>query len=278
MKRILTILGLIALGLTACGSGLLQPIAVIASSNGSIGVGEQRVMFALIDRETNEFLASPDREASMTLRNRDGAPIEQYPMEFVWTVPDQRGLYVASVFFPEAGTYQVTIDAEGYRTAGPVGVVVLDDPLVIQPGESAPRSVTRIVADYPDLAVISSDPNPNPVLYQLSIDEAVSNGRPTVVIFATPAWCTSQACGPLLDQTKVLVSDYPDVDFVHVEIYEDIQVASFDDLVTVAAVAEWGLPSEPWVFFIDADGRVAVSLEGVATDQELRAAVETLAS
>ena len=99
-----------------------------------------------------------------------------------------------------------------------------------------------------------------------------------MVIFATPAWCTSQACGPLLDQTKALVPDYPDVDFVHVEVYEDIQVTSFDDLVTVGAVAEWGLPSEPWVFVVEADGTVAISLEGVASDQELRAAIESLGS
>ena len=234
-------------------------------------------MFALVNRETNEFLASPDREALMTLRNVNGAPIEQYPMKFIWTVPGQRGLYVANVFFPEAATYQVTIEAEGYRSAGPVGVVVLDDPLVVQPGESAPRSVTRTAVDYPDLAVISSDPDPNPALYQLSVDAAVSNGRPTVLIFATPAWCVSQACGPLLDQTKALAPDFPDVDFVHVEVYEDIQVTSFDDLETVGAVTEWGLPSEPWVFVVDDKGTVVLSLEGVASDQELRAAIESLA-
>ena len=236
------------------------------------------MMFALINRKTNQFLASPDREATMTLRDENGAPLGKYPMDFVWTIPDQRGLYVANIFFPEAATYQVTIEAEGYQTAGPVGVVVLEDPLVVQPGEPAPKSVTRTAADYPDLALISSDPDPDPILYRLSVDAAVSNGRPTVVIFATPAWCASQACGPLLDQTKALASDHPDVDFVHVEVYEDIQVTSFEDLVTVGAVTEWGLPSEPWVFLVDADGTVAVSLEGVASDQELRSAIGSLAS
>ncbi len=274
MKLRLLVIALFALAVAACTGDSVQPFAAVASSNGTIGVGEQRVMFTLVNRETGEFLASPDREAVMVLRDENGAPIEKYPMEFIWTIPDQRGLYVANVVFPEAAIYQVNIDAEGYQTAGPVGVVAFEDPVVVQAGEPAPRSATRTSADYPDLAVISSDPDPDPKMYELSIDQAVSNGRPTVVVFATPAWCVTQTCGPLLDQTKALGSTFPDVDFVHVEVYEDIQVTTFDDLETVDAVTEWGLPSEPWVFVIDADGTVSASFEGAASDQELSLAIE----
>ena len=276
MKRFLLGIAIVGVLVAACGGSEVSPFAHIASSNGNIGVGEQRVLLALIDPETDELLASEDRAANMTLRDRNGAPIETYPMFFVETV-EERGLYGANVFIPEAGTYQVTIDADGLNTAGPVGLVTVEDPSVIQVGEAAPLSVTRTAAEYPDLSVISSDPEPDPEMYRLSVDEAVSNGTPSVVIFATPAWCLSQTCGPLLAQIKSLRADWNGVDFVHVEVFDDIQVATREDLATVPSVAEWGLPAEPWVFVIDSTGMVTGSFEGAASDTELRAALDAVA-
>ncbi len=278
MRKVAAVL-VLGLLLAACSSEEVSPFAVVASSNGSVGVGEeQRVMFALIDPETDEFLASPDREATLTLRDENGSPIGTYPMEFIWTVPDVRGLYVAHPDIPEPATYQATIDAEGLATAGPVGFVAFDDSPLVQTGEAAPASDTRTTAEFPDLSVISSDPDPDPAMYELSVADAVANGRPTVIVFATPAFCTSATCGPLLDQVKTLRPGFPDVDFVHVEIYDDLQVESVDDLTTVDAVSEWGLPSEPWVFVVDDAGVVTSSFEGAASDDELRSAIEAATS
>jgi hypothetical protein len=276
MKRPALLVALIA-GLAACSGGI-TPFAVVASANGGIGVGEQRVMFALVDGETNDFLASPDREATVTLRDENGAPLGTYPTDFVWTVQDVRGVYVAHLDIPEGGTYQVTIDADGYNTAGPVGFIASEDPPLVQPGEQAPPSVTKVAADYPDLSVMTSDPDPDPGMYQMTVEQAVTDNTPAVVVFATPAFCVSQTCGPLLDQVKSYRPDYPGVDFVHVEIYDDLQVKSFDELTAVPATNDWGLPSEPWVFVVDADGRVTASFEGAASDAEVRAAIDAVAS
>jgi len=278
MRR--SLLGLVAFSciLAGCGSGEVSPFALVASSNGSIGIGEQRVMFALIDPDTDEFLAAPDREATLTFSDENGSPLGEYPMDFIWTVPDVRGLYVARIEIPAAGTYQGTIEAEGFAPAGPVGIVAFEDPPLIQPGEAAPPSVTRTSADYPDLAIISSDPEPDPAMYELSVSEAVSDGTPAVIVFATPAFCSSETCGPLLEQVKALRSEYQGIDFVHVEIYEDLQVEAIVDLTTVEATSEWGLPSEPWVFVVDGSGAVAAAFEGAASDEELKAAIDAVAS
>lgn len=277
MRRVVSIV-LIALAVAACGSDEVTPFAVVASSNGSVGLGTQRVMFALVDPETDEFLASPDIAATMTLRDENGSPLGTYPMEFIWTVPEVRGLYVAHPEIPEAATYQATIDAEGFATAGPVGFVAFDDSPLVQAGEPAPASETRTAAEFPDLSVITSDPEPDPAMYELSIAEAVSDGTPAVIVFATPAFCTSAACGPLLDQVKALRPEYPGIDFVHVEIYDDLQVESVEDLTTVPAITEWGLPSEPWVFVVDDSGNVTASFEGAASDVELQTAIAAVAS
>ena len=70
--------------------------------------------------------------------------------------------------------------------------------------------------------LISSDPHPDPAMYEVSVADAVTSGVPTVIAFATPGFCASATCGPLLDQVKALQSDYPEVEFIHVEIYEDL--------------------------------------------------------
>ncbi|MGH8913452.1 MAG: hypothetical protein ACRDZM_02945 [Acidimicrobiia bacterium] len=278
MRRTAIALLVSSLVLGACGSDEVTPFALVASSNGSIGVGaEQRIMFALIDPETDQFLASPDREATVTISDENGSPLGTYPLQFLWTVPDVRGLYVATADIPEAATYQATIDAEGFATAGPVGFVAFDDSPLIQPGEKAPLSETRTSAEFPDLSIITSDPEPDPAMYEMSVAEAVSDGTPAVVIFATPGFCTSKTCGPLLDQVKTLRPGYEGIDFVHVEIYDNLQVESTEDLQTVPATAEWGLPSEPWVFVVDGSGTVTAAFEGAASEAELTAAIDAVA-
>lgn len=259
----------------ACQSSAVA-IPAIASSQGSVAVGEgQRVLIGVIHRQTGEFLASPDIDVIATLRNENGSPLGDYPGEFVWTVPDVRGVYAFRFDIPEQATYQVTIDAGELGDIGPIGLIAVDDPLVVTPGDQAPRSNTRTSADF-DQSVISSDPNPDHSFYEMSVADAIDAG-PSVIVFATPAWCTSEACGPLLDQVKELSTEFPGINYVHVEVYEDIQVESFDQLVLVAAVTDWGLPSEPWVFVIDDGGLVTASFEGAATDGELRAAMRVVA-
>ena len=250
-------------------------LPVVASSAGSIGVGNQRVLLAIVDLNTNEFLASPDIEATATLRDEFGSPLGEYPMQFVWTVPNVRGLYSVYFDIPEPATYQVTIDAGMLGDLGPIGLVAVADPLVISFGDDAPRSDTRTSAGQ-DLSQITSDPDPDPSFYELSVAEAIASG-PSVIVFATPAWCISESCGPLLEQVKSLAPGYPGVGFVHVEIYGNLQVQSFDDLELVPAVVEWGLPSEPWVFVIDRDGVVTASFEGAASDLELETAIGAVA-
>ncbi len=275
MRR-LALIAVALLVLGACSSESVAPFGIVASSQ-PVGIGEQRVMLGLIDQDTNEYLASPDRPATVTLRNEDGAPIETYETEFMWTAEEVRGLYVARMEIPAAGTYQVTLDAEGFSTAGPMGLVAVEDPSVVEAGDPAPASETRVAADFPDLSVISSDPEPDPALYQLSVADAVTSGVPSVIVFATPGFCVSATCGPLLDQVKALRAIYPNVDFVHVEIYEDLKVTDQSQLTTVPAVTEWGLPSEPWVFVVDDSGIVTASFEGAALDTELNSAIAAVA-
>lgn len=272
-RRLLVLLvGAIAV-ISACSSGV-TPLAVVASSSASIGTGEQRLLFAMVDPETNGFLASEDAAATALLRDEDGTPLGTYDLEFVWTVPEVRGIYAGYLDIPAPGVYQVSVEQEGLAESGPTGFVAVDDPPMVGPGEPALLSETRIAADVADLSLITTDPDPDPEMYSMTVAEAVSNGRPAVLVFATPGFCTTESCGPMLDQVKALRPAYPGIDFVHVEIYDDLQVDNVEDLVVVDAVLEWQLPSEPWIYIIDGEGTVVDAFEGAVNDDELTAVLD----
>ena len=138
----------------------------------------------------------------------------------------------------------------------------------------------------PGVEQLTTDYNADEDLYQLTVAQAIESPRPAVVVFASPAFCTSATCGPQVDTVKELKAGFADrADFVHVEIYDlpdeiqgDLSKASF-----APAVDEWGFSSVPhwfnesWVYILDEEGMVAHRFEGYATLTELEAALkETL--
>jgi hypothetical protein len=81
----------------------------------------------------------------------------------------------------------------------------------------------------------------------------------------------------MLDQAKEAAGVFPGVNFVHVEVYENIHVTDRLDLILVPSVEEWGLPSEPWLYVIDDRGVVTAAFEGAVSDAELDDAIGAVA-
>ena len=132
---------------------------------------------------------------------------------------------------------------------------------------------------------MSTDTDPDPAYYTLSIADAIAASKPFVVVFATPAFCTSGVCGPALDQVRSISDLYAgQVNFIHVEPYflelvnghAQPRVDAAGRPQTVPAVADWGLPTEPYVFVVDGNGKVAAKFEGMAYPDELTAALDAL--
>ena len=109
-------------------------------------------------------------------------------------------------------------------------------------------------------------------LHDLTIADALALKKPALLLFATPGFCVSATCGPDLETVQSLQPDFRDrLSFLHLEIYSDPQTQTLSQAVT-----EWRLPSEPWVFLVDRDGKVADKLEGGLTAAELREGIERL--
>ena len=90
-------------------------------------------------------------------------------------------------------------------------------------------------------------------------------------MFATPKYCTSRTCGPVVDVVSAVRRRHAEgrLRFIHVEIYEDNDPAKGEN----HWVTEWKLPSEPWVFLVGADGKVRERFEGTVSVRELDASL-----
>jgi hypothetical protein len=95
--------------------------------------------------------------------------------------------------------------------------------------------------------------------------------RPVLLLFATPALCQSRVCGPVVDiAEQVKATHKGDTAFIHMEIYNDNEL----EKGFRPQVAAYKLPTEPWAFAIDRNGKVAARLEGAYSEHELREAVK----
>lgn len=257
--------------LGACSRGP-APLAVVANAPGTFDVGEpQRLLVGLVDSETAAFLASPDLETSGVLVAPDSTERE-VSTEFLWTVPDRVGIYLIRDTFDQEGTWWVKLRPQGMTESMQASFIVGSEDPMPGIGDPAVSIETRTTAEH-QLSEISSDPDPDPSFYELSLDQALTNGRPTVVVFASPAFCTSQTCGPMLDQVEAVADQHPDANYLHVEIYENLDAETFEDLRISEAVSAWGLPSEPWVFVMDGQGRVSSRFEGALGEGEIEEAL-----
>lgn len=259
---------------------------VIVSSE--LACGENRLVFTFLDA-ANAPQASPDRRAAVAIYalGRDPAtPRAQVEATFAWAIEGERGLYVAPVSFDAAGVW-----GADFATVGPDGATerirvrfdVKIDGSAVRIDEPAPSVVTPTLADVGgDVARISTDTDPRPEFYETSIDEALDAGEPFLLVFATPAFCASAQCGPLLDTVKEAADAVPDLTVINVEPYRLAwvdgrllpELDAAGALQVVDAVRSYGMLTEPWIYLIDADGYVAGSYEGIATVDELVEAME----
>ena len=190
-------------------------------------------------------------------------------------LPIGRGIYVAPLRLTEAGLWGLLfeMDGGGETEEARLRFSVRDRPDAPAVGDQAPPSQTPTMSDVDSLAQISTDRRPEPALYRWSIAAALGLGRPLVVVFATPAFCHSRTCGPVLEAVKTVWRERPtELTAIHVEVFEN--PTEPERLRESAAFRKWRLPSEPWVFVIDRDGIIRYRFEGTATEAELRSAAD----
>jgi hypothetical protein len=267
---------------SASGSGAVLPVII----SRELVVGRNRVLFSFLDASGTRPMAAPDRTVKLAFSGPSGETVTAPDGTFIWAIEDVSGVYVTSAEFPTAGawTAQFTTAAPGAaQETIPFNFDVKEDANVVLPGEPAPSVDTPTLADVgDDVRKISSDEEPVEAFYETSVADALAAEEPFVLVFATPAFCQTQTCGPTLEKVKAAAETHPDVTFINVEPYQTefvddrLQpVLSSDNLLqTVPAADAYGLLTEPFVFVVDGDGKVSASFELLFTPDEMAAALE----
>ena len=244
---------------------------VFASSE--VVVGENRFLVGLLD-ENDAPIGSADIAMHIEFYDLEASetePVFGRDMEFIETIPGERGLYKTTAAFDSAGRWgaEVSVEGDGLDETVNAAFDVAESGTTPAIGDPAPPSDSLTADDVDKLSEITTDTNPDPDFYELSIADALKQPKPFVIVFSTPKFCSSQVCGPTLDTVKSVAEEHGAVRFIHVEVYKNLDDPA--NLVPVKAVREWGLPSEPWVFVVGADGRIAAKYEGTVTAKELSA-------
>jgi hypothetical protein len=255
-------------------------VAVVAGTATHVP-GKVRFSFLVVDAE-GRVVTLPTAKVWVA-RSLDAVPFLESEAELERIgVPggaqaDATHIYVARARLPRPGTYWFLAEPEGgdepVQALGNV-VVAAEDP-VPDVGERAPASQTPTLASAGDASKITTRTPPDESLLRVSVAEALRRHAPFVVTFATPKYCTSRTCGPVVDVVEEVARRFEgrDVAFIHVEVYERNDPAKGYN----RWMREWGLTTEPWTFVVQQDGRIAERFEGVVSVRELEAAVEAVA-
>jgi hypothetical protein len=181
-------------------------------------------------------------------------------------------LYVAHVRVDRPGKYWVLAEPVGGARIQALGnLEVTDDSDVPAVGSKAYPSRTPTLETENNVAALTTRDPPDYELLRHSVADSIGDGKPFVLTFATPKFCTSRTCGPVVDVVDAVRKRFAltDIRFIHVEVYEGNNPA----LGPNRWFSEWRLTNEPWTFLVGRDGRIKERLAGSFSVGELTAAV-----
>jgi hypothetical protein len=258
---------------------------IIALATSDLAIGLNRISFGIIEKGTGVV---QDGDVQVSTFYLDGGSqhelIEHVDAEFRSWPAGTGGVFVIVTNFDKPGDWGlgVTVSSRGVvRKQGSIRIRVKDRSSAPGLGAMVPRSLNKTVADVDRLSQLTTDIDPDPELYGITIAEALETGKPLVVVFATPLYCKTATCGPQLDVVKDIKEKHRDaINFIHVEVYDNPEEIEGDlDRAEISAtLLEWGLLSEPWVFVVTEDGKVLFKFEGFVDRQELEAALQAALS
>jgi hypothetical protein len=164
-------------------------------------------------------------------------------------------VYASSPDFPRDGEWRVAaLIKEGDELAAKLlpSVAVGEFQRLPRPGQQAPLIHTLKASSQVDYA-------------------DVLGKRPVVLLFATPKFCQSQVCGPVVDVAEQAKHEYGEkAAFIHMDIYNDNDPGRG----VRPQVRTFRLPSEPWLFTIDRRGEIVEAIEGSFGPELMTEAVE----
>jgi hypothetical protein len=194
------------------------------------------------------------------------------------------GFYAAELNLPTAGNWDVAAIATvgSQKLVGTGLMKVVTEPAAAAVGSKAISVKTPVGTTEASLRQIDTRDPPSTMHY-ISLDQALKNGKPTVVVFSTPLLCTSRMCGPVTDEVYAVFFKVGKqrANFIHVEEFlpgPSLQPPAATEANQSPGFKAWHLLTEPWTFVIDRHGVIRARFEGPVVASEIEAALNPLLS
>ena len=250
-----------------------------------LDVGTQRVAFLLTSPKA--LIKVPEVQVTSVFLGEGEAASETKMTGFHLWPYGVRGSYVTEMNFDRPGPWRLDIVVNGVEHQGMAVALfeVAEHGNVPNIGSIPPLSRNKTLQNTESLEKLTTDFAPDPDLYQITVEDAVATGKPTVVVFASPAFCTSPTCGPQTATLSELKAEHAGgANFIHVEIYDNPDEIKGDlNKATLSQpVQDWGISdlpdwfNESWTLILSDEGRVSQRFEGFATLEELESALQVV--
>ncbi len=275
------------LGIPKDRDEVVTPEVLVPAGQEFVAGAPIRIPLGLLRKDGTHFKPDSEQIDVYLASSNLSIPIGPFPATYVpieapgveLAPEDIQGIWVAQVTVDVPGSYFIaaTYTLDGARSSASGGIVLTDAPTTPPIGAKAPPSQSPTIESVDgDVSRLTTANPPDRTLLEHSIADSITAGTPFVVAFATPLYCTSRLCGPtvkIVEEVQRRLADTP-MRFIHVEIFADNDPAKGPN----AWVREWGLPSEPWVFVVGADGTVRAKFEGAVGVDELELAARAAVS
>ncbi len=262
-------------GIGGLGVVALGGLSAACSSEGEtvadgVDPGPDRRLQALFPRDVAFVAAESPSRLPYTLVDAEGIPVAAIdgPMTFtisfdgeqvgdpVEVAPRSDGvprpylpLYTT---FPRPGLYDIDATYEDTALNSQVQVHLAAD--VAQPlvGTVLPPASTPTLGQSFDVDPICTRA-PQCPFHEVDLTTALGTGKPVVVLLATPAYCQTAACGPILDLLVEEAGGRDDLIVIHAEVYKNPKaVADLSQADLAPLPATYEMFWEPSLFVTDA--------------------------
>ncbi len=263
------------------GLATFAGVAAACSSQGEtvaegVSAGPDQSLTALFPRDLAYVAAATPTRLPYTLGDAEGIPLATIagPLSFqvsidgeavgdpVEVAPHDDGVprpYLPLYFeFPEPGIYDVDTEYEGQRLNSQVQVFPADQveqPLV---GSILPPTETATLQQSFDVDPICTR-TPTCPFHEVNLADVIGTGRPIAVLLATPAYCRTTACGPILDILIDVAGGRDDLVVIHSEVYKNPKsVTDLTDATLAPLPTAYNMTFEPCLFVTNSAGELVV--------------------
>lgn len=210
------------------------------------------------------MLTSPSGATSQIVlpRRNEQIPRHYYPLVFTPTEP---------------GAYSLTGEFEGealdvgFKVAEPseIELVQLGEQMraLDTPTFNDARGVDPICTRAPDLCPF----------HEVTLTDALASGSPVALMISTPGFCQTGICGPTLEIMIAEAQAFPDITFVHAEVYTDPQqLGELPPSELIApVVSAYAMSFEPAMIVANASGAVTARVDVTMDAFDIREALAT---